>query len=61
MRATEYIDYITRKDVHLGSNVKPSEYTHVTIKMIHKRLRYEYQLERRRDAKKNNKRLGKNS
>ena len=51
MRATEYIDYITRKDVHLGSNVKPSEYTHITIRMIHKRQRYEYQKQRRQDER----------
>ena len=60
MRATEYIDYITRKDVHLGSNVKPSEYTHITIKMIHKRQRYQYQLQRRKDER-DKKRLAKNS
>ena len=60
MRATEYIDYITRKDVHLGSNVKPSEYTHITIKMIHKRQRYQYQLQRRKDEQ-DKKRLAKNS
>ena len=51
MRVTEYIDYITRKDVHLGSNVKPSEYTHITIRMIHKRQRYEYQKQRRQDER----------
>ena len=51
MRATEYIDYITRKDVHLGKNVKPEEYTHITIKMIHKRQRYQYQLQRRKDER----------
>ena len=51
MRLTEYIDYITRRDVHLGSNVKPEEYTHITIKMIHKRQRYQYQLQRRKDER----------
>ena len=60
MRVSEYIDYITRKDVHLGSNVKPSEYTHITIKMIHKRQRYQYQLQRRKDER-DKKRLAKNS
>ena len=60
MRATEYIDYITRKDVHLGKNVKPEEYTHITIKMIHKRQRYQYQLQRRKDEQ-DKKRLAKNS
>ena len=51
MRATEYIDYITRKDIHLGKNVKPSEYTHITIRMAHKRQRYEYQKQRRQDER----------
>ena len=51
MRVTEYIDYITRKDVHLGSNIKPEEYTHITIRMIHKRQRYEYQKQRRQDER----------
>ena len=51
MRVSEYIDYITRKDVHLGKNVKPEEYTHITIKMIHKRQRYQYQLQRRKDER----------
>ena len=60
MRATEYIDYITRSDVHLGKNVKPSEYTHITIRMIHKRQRYEYQVQRRKDARFKEK-LAKNS
>ena len=60
MRATEYIDYITRKDVHLGSNVKPKEYTHITIRMIHKRQRYKYQVQRRKDER-DKKRLAKNS
>ena len=60
MRATEYIDYITRSDVHLGKNVKPSEYTHITIRMVHKRQRYEYQMQRRKDAR-DKKRLMQNS
>ena len=51
MRATEFIDYITRRDVHLGKNIKPYEYTHITIRMSHKRIRYEYQLQRRKDEK----------
>jgi len=48
---TEYIDYITRTDVHLGKNVKPHEYTHITIRMIHKRERYQYQMLRRKNEK----------
>ena len=51
MRATEYIDYITRNDVKLGSNVKPSEYTHISIRMVHKRQRYQYQVQRRKDER----------
>ena len=51
MRLTEYIDYITRRDVHLGGNITPEEYTHITIKTIHKRQRYQYQLQRRRDER----------
>ena len=49
MRASEYIDYITRIDVHLGKNIKPNAYTHITIRMVHKRQRYEYQKQRRKD------------
>ena len=60
MRVTEYIDYITRRDVHLGSNIKPSEYTHITIRMVNKRQRYEYQKQRRKDER-DKKRLAKNS
>ena len=60
MRASEYIDYITRKDVHLSKNIKPSEYTHITIRMIHKRQRYLYQLQRRKDER-DKKRLTKDS
>lgn len=51
MRATEYIDYLTRNDVHLGKNVKPHEYTHITIRMVHKRARYEYQTQRRKNER----------
>ena len=60
MRVTEYIDYITRRDVHLGSNIKPSEYTHITIRMVNKRQRYEYQKQRRKDER-DKKRFAKNS
>ena len=51
MRVSEFIDYINRKDVKLGSNVKDSEYTHITIKQRTKRIRYHYQLEIRRQNK----------
>ena len=43
MRASEFMHYLNRKDVGLGSNVKYEDYTHLTIRMVHKRLRYEYQ------------------
>ena len=49
MRVTEYIHYLNRKDLGLGSNAKNHEYTHITIRMIHKRQRYEYQKQRRKD------------
>ena len=51
MRVSEYIDYITRIDVHLGKNIKPNEYTHITIRMVHTRQRYEYQKQRRKDER----------
>ena len=48
MRVTEFIHYINRKDVGLGKNIKDEDYTHITIKQITKRTRYEYQLMLRR-------------
>ena len=48
MRATEYFDFITRKDLALGHNPKPEDYTHLTITMLLKRERYNYQKELRR-------------
>jgi hypothetical protein len=51
LRATEFIHYITRKDIHLGKNIKSEEYTHFTVKMIHKRLRYNYQIQRRKNER----------
>ena len=51
MRVTEYILYLKRTDTALGKNIKSYDYTHITIRMIHKRQRYEYQLQRRKDAK----------
>mgnify|MGYP003679766114 CR=1 FL=1 len=48
MRATEFIDYLNRKDVALGRNVKDSEYTHISVRMVHKRARYQYQTKLRR-------------
>ena len=49
MRVSEFLHYINRKDVHLGKNVKDSEYTHITIRMVHKCARYQYQIQRRKD------------
>jgi|TARA_R110002020_G_scaffold152890_1_gene331932 hypothetical protein len=43
MRVSEYIDYITRKDLGLGKNPSAIDYTHFTARMIHKRQRYDYQ------------------
>ena len=51
MRMTEFLDYITRTDLHLGRNAKPEEYTHLTITNRLKRARYVYQLERRKDER----------
>ena len=48
MRASQFIHYINRKDVGLGRNVKDDDYTHITIKLTTKRIRYNYQLELRR-------------
>ena len=48
MRMTEFVHYMNRKDVRLGRNVKDEDYTHITIKQLTKRLRYQYQLEMRR-------------
>tara|TARA_R100001594_G_scaffold24002_2_gene46978 strand:- start:554 stop:730 length:177 start_codon:yes stop_codon:yes gene_type:complete len=50
MRATEYIDYLTRTNVGLGKNIKEHEYTHLTITQKLKRERYNYQKELRRKA-----------
>ena len=43
MRVTEYIDFITRKDLNLGKGPKESDYTHFTPWNVHKRQRYRYQ------------------
>ena len=44
MRATEFMHYLNRKDVGLGRNVNKHEYTHFTVRMVHKRTRYQYQV-----------------
>ena len=46
---SEFLDYITRTDLHLGKNTKPHEYTHLTITQRLKRARYVYQLQRRKE------------
>ena len=43
MRVTEYMHYITRKDLKLGRREAPTDYTHLTIINYIKRVRYEYQ------------------
>jgi hypothetical protein len=43
MRLTEYIDYITREDIGMANNPKPTDYTHFRPWKIHKRQRYLYQ------------------
>ena len=53
---TEFIHYITRKDLALSKNALDHEYTHLTIKMLTKRFRYVYQIQRRKDAKRSKKR-----
>lgn len=43
MRLTEYIDFITRKDLGLAGAAKPNDYTHLTTFTEIKRARYLYQ------------------
>ena len=43
MRLTEYIDFITRKDLKLGRGPNSHDYTHFTPWSVHKRERYYYQ------------------
>lgn len=51
MRASEFMHYINRKDIHLGKNITEDEYTHFTVRMVHKRARYQYQIQRRKNEK----------
>ena len=51
MRASEFMHYINRQDIHLGKNITEDEYTHFTVRMVHKRARYQYQIQRRKDEK----------
>ena len=48
MRASEYMHFLNRTDIGLGRNPGERDYTHFTSRMIHKRQRYEYQLNLRK-------------
>ena len=51
MRATEFIHFINidPKELKLGQNMKGDLYSHLTIKMVIKRARYEHQTRLRRE------------
>ena len=53
MRATEFIHFINidPKELKLGHNLKGDSYTHLTIRMVTKRARYEHQTELRKIEK----------
>ena len=53
MRATEYMHFINidPKKLKLGQNLKGDSYTHLTIRMVTKRARYEHQTELRQQEK----------
>ena len=53
MRATEFMHFIniSSKDIKLGQNLKGDSYTHLTIRMVTKRARYEHQTELRQQEK----------
>ena len=70
MRLTELIDYITREDIPLNPRMAEyrsdhieneelslpgDRYSHITLVNRYKRMRYEYQKQRRENARKNNK------
>ena len=57
MRATEFMHFIniSPKDLKLGQNIKGDSYTHLTIRMVIKRARYEHQTELRKREKEANK------
>ena len=60
MRMTEFIHYVTRSNLALSKNPKDHEYTHLTLNNRIKRIRYVYQMERRKDER-DKKRLAKDS
>tara|TARA_Y100001938_G_scaffold12398_1_gene15499 strand:- start:146 stop:361 length:216 start_codon:yes stop_codon:yes gene_type:complete len=53
MRATEFMHFINidPKELKLGHNLKGDSYTHLTIRMVTKRARYEHQTELRKIEK----------
>ena len=53
MRATEFMHFINidPKELKLGQNLKGDSYTHLTIRMVTKRARYEHQTELRQQEK----------
>ena len=53
MRATEFMHFINidPKKLKLGHNLKGDSYTHLTIRMVTKRARYEHQTELRQQEK----------
>jgi hypothetical protein len=53
MRATEFMHFINidPKKLKLGQNLKGDSYTHLTIRMVTKRARYEHQTELRQQEK----------
>jgi len=53
MRATEFMHFINidPKELKLGQNLKGDSYSHLTIRMVTKRARYEHQTELRRQEK----------
>ena len=53
MRATEFMHFIniSPKELKLGHNLTGDSYTHLTIRMVTKRARYEHQTELRQQEK----------
>jgi hypothetical protein len=53
MRATEFMHFINidPKELKLGQNLKGDSYSHLTIRMVTKRARYEHQTDLRRREK----------
>lgn len=51
MRATEFMHFIniSPKELKLGHNMKGDSYSHLTIRMVIKRARYEHQTELRKE------------